>query len=120
MEQQSCIRLIVCGTLNVRTCVAKEYMSKNFGKSGGRYMKTFRKSICVKIKEEVEFIEGEVEFALALHIPVKERQEKDKIRSKPDRKREAWRSPEKSKPVTVKKEIKNKENTSSKDQRYKS
>ncbi|GJV70373.1 hypothetical protein Tco_1490368 [Tanacetum coccineum] len=35
MEQKPCIRLIVCGTPNVRTCVAKEYRSKNFGKSGG-------------------------------------------------------------------------------------
>ncbi|GKA38476.1 hypothetical protein Tco_0731027 [Tanacetum coccineum] len=35
MEQQSCIRLIVCGTPNVRTCVAKEYMSNNFGKPRG-------------------------------------------------------------------------------------
>nr|GEW31482.1 reverse transcriptase domain-containing protein [Tanacetum cinerariifolium] len=31
-------------------------------------MKTFRKSIGVKIKEDVEFIEGKVEFALALQI----------------------------------------------------
>nr|GEU43239.1 hypothetical protein [Tanacetum cinerariifolium] len=37
----------------------------------GHYMKTFRKSICVKIKEEVEFIEGEVEFALTLQISEK-------------------------------------------------
>nr|GEY48872.1 hypothetical protein [Tanacetum cinerariifolium] len=38
---------------------------------------------------------------------VKSKREKDKIRMKPDKKREAWRSREKSKAVTVKKERKN-------------
>nr|GEX26177.1 hypothetical protein [Tanacetum cinerariifolium] len=41
-----------------------------FVKEKGRYMKTSRKSIGVKIKEEAEFIEGKVEFALALQIPI--------------------------------------------------
>nr|GEZ51165.1 hypothetical protein [Tanacetum cinerariifolium] len=43
---------------------------------------------------------------------VKEYQEKDKIISKPDKKRKAWRSQEKSKAVTVKKERKTEENAS--------
>nr|GEX64186.1 hypothetical protein [Tanacetum cinerariifolium] len=46
---------------------------------------------------------------------VKERQEKDKIGSKPDKK-EVWRSPEKSKAVTVNKARKNEENTSQRGQ----
>nr|GEZ03420.1 hypothetical protein [Tanacetum cinerariifolium] len=43
---------------------------------------------------------------------VKEYQKKDKIRSKPDKKREAWRIPKKSKAVTVKKARKTEENAS--------
>nr|GEY17327.1 reverse transcriptase domain-containing protein [Tanacetum cinerariifolium] len=43
-------------------------------------------------------------------IKVKENQEKDKIRSKPDKKQEAWQSREKSKAVTIDKARKTEEN----------
>nr|GFA07966.1 ribonuclease H-like domain-containing protein [Tanacetum cinerariifolium] len=46
------------------------------------------------------------------NLLVKDKQENDKIRSKPDKKREAWRSREKSKAVTVNRARKTEENAS--------
>nr|GFA04038.1 hypothetical protein [Tanacetum cinerariifolium] len=48
--------------------------------------------------------------ASSRNLLVKENQEKDKIGTKPGKKREAWQSQEKSKAVTVDKERKTEEN----------
>nr|GFA07023.1 hypothetical protein [Tanacetum cinerariifolium] len=56
---------------------------------------------------------GEVlSLVMVIESKVKENQENDKIGSKPDKKGEAWRSPEKSKAVAVNRERKTEESKS--------